>query len=867
MRLTFGLTFDTGVWPGPLGADRVAFDVAWVGPLGLVARLETQLGVGLGLGLGLGGPGVSATMRAERLAASLRDTDGFWSASARVDPLGTARELLRLRDRLYLYGWRGDPVMPRLAALAKATSPAGPGLVDRIRTVIDALETQPIDIERVRHAGGDRARLPRLWRDLLDALDRRGVTIEALPPDSAHAGGDLGACFATDFAPAGDGTLQLIRPAGALAAAEQVAEWLATQERLDDIVIIGADPVLDIALARRGVPVIGSRPPTGAGAALQLLPLVVDLAWLPQDPHLALDLVTIRPCPVPSPVARRLFDALMSAPAVDSDEWRRALAKGLADIEDDDRRARADARLRTILTGTVAGTEYPIDELRSRIDALRSWLQANLGMPDADADRWAPAVAQTSNLLDLIDAGTATTYTRPELSRLIESATADAPTPSYLPAEAGVHAVGAPASIVGPARAVIWWNFTRGSVETIRSDPFGQGELDALRAAGVDLPELAARATDLTDTWRQPFAHAESQILLVCPRVGDDGRALLPHPVMDEIFAHLGDDAIALIERPEPTDAARTRSMEPFPLPEPRTSWTIPAGSATTPEHIWPTSAGALIGCPLHFVLAKIACLKRGRTQLLPDGPLVYGNLSHAALEHVLLRIKDGETLTPDDAARESGTYFDTEGPRMAAALYMNGSEILCADVRQCVVDAAREFVRHLQDSGATIAGVEEWLDRKPLGTTEVGGRCDVRLSNPNAIVDFKWGGANSNREALRFGAAYQLAVYAHLAAGDGPMPPAAYFIVRDQIMLASSSTVFPDAEDVGGFTLARVWKEFQRGCIAGLEEIAAGRVACGCCVDGEEQPSRDELTDDGLVLAPPCRYCEFQMMCNGAPP
>ena len=34
----------------------------------------------------------------------------------------------------------------------------------------------------------------------------------------------------------------------------------------------------------------------------------------------------------------------------------------------------------------------------------------------------------------------------------------------------------------------------------------------------------------------------------------------------------------------------------------------------------------------------------------------------------------------------------------------------------------------------------------------------------------------------------------------------------------------------------------------------------------GPEPPKGDDLVDGELVLEPPCRYCAFQMMCNGAP-
>ena len=94
MKIRFDPDFDGGAWPGPLGAgDREASaGEEWLGELGLVGRLETALG--------LGGPTPTPGERAAALVPALRDTDGFWSRSVAVDPLGSARELLRWREHM-----------------------------------------------------------------------------------------------------------------------------------------------------------------------------------------------------------------------------------------------------------------------------------------------------------------------------------------------------------------------------------------------------------------------------------------------------------------------------------------------------------------------------------------------------------------------------------------------------------------------------------------------------------------------------------------------------------------------------------------------------------------------------------------------
>ena len=99
MKIRFDPDFDGGAWPGPLDGRDAAAGEAWLGELGLLERLETALG--------LAGPVPTAAERAAALVPGLRRIQGFWTRSSEVDPLGSARELLRWRDELMLAGWRG----------------------------------------------------------------------------------------------------------------------------------------------------------------------------------------------------------------------------------------------------------------------------------------------------------------------------------------------------------------------------------------------------------------------------------------------------------------------------------------------------------------------------------------------------------------------------------------------------------------------------------------------------------------------------------------------------------------------------------------------------------------------------------------
>lgn len=143
MKIRFDPDFDGGAWPGPLNGREAVAGEAWLGELGFVEQLETDLG--------LAGPVASAGERAAALVPGLRANEGFWSVSSGLDPLGSARELLRRRDELVLAGWRGsgDGVPERVAELARLEGDVLAGVPDRLWKVADALSRRSGEVARL----------------------------------------------------------------------------------------------------------------------------------------------------------------------------------------------------------------------------------------------------------------------------------------------------------------------------------------------------------------------------------------------------------------------------------------------------------------------------------------------------------------------------------------------------------------------------------------------------------------------------------------------------------------------------------------------------------------------------------------------
>lgn len=479
MRITFDREFDGGAWPGPLhGVEAVAGE-AWVGEAGLLGLLEAQLG--------RTAPWDGAVARAAALVPTLRATEGFWSRSVELDPLGSAQRILHWRDELRMHGWKGPVGQERLDALARVTREVAPGPPDRWEAIGRALERQRACVEEIRLFEPPE-RLPLAMRRVLDQLAAQGTNVRVEPLSTVAAAGDLGASKCGRFRAQGDGSLQLLRPWGPMQAAEQVAAWLAARDSLNGTVIVGGDALLDGALRRFGLPTTGSGGRPAENALLQVLPLVLALGWKPPDPQRALDLLTLQVSPIPAGIARRLVKALHEHPAVGSRIWCEALEAGLARIEEPARRDEIRERIGWVFSGHVnRAVGYGAAELGGRLAALQRWMQGRMATA-ADPAPWQAALTQIATLGRLVQLSGLRTLPESVLHRFVEEASAAAGNVPLHPAQAGIAAVAGPGSVAGPARRVVWWRFWRSAAPAPHGIPLSREERATLAAAGVAIP-------------------------------------------------------------------------------------------------------------------------------------------------------------------------------------------------------------------------------------------------------------------------------------------------------------------------------------------------------------------------------------------
>ncbi len=913
MRVVFGEAFDEGAWPGPLGdvgAGRAAvLDEVWVGARGLTDVLEVRLGL-----LSLDPP--RAAERAADLARRLRlggDDNAPWARSLTVDPLATARSLLRTRDALLDLGVDDGTaparLPPRLAAVHAATRESLAGNLDRTRAVIDALEggaQSRIDVVAVV---GDQATFSPLTRRLLRALEQGGAAqcpwvprgVEDDDSDlsrarrgllSPEAGQGLGGAFT------GDGSLLLLRPDAAVDAADEVAAFLVGQRAL----VIGADAGLDEALHRRGAGTLGIAGDAGDDALLALLPLIIAVGAEHPDPERLFELCALPLSPVPRDVALLVRRTLLKAPSARAQVVRGGFQAGLerllgritAEVGDVAAAARVQS-LRTRLIELVPAwnaecaavgastSALSTSVLLDRLAALLGWLQARQSREWQDEERtpYRAAIRQVTLGRRLLIALDVPALTPPQLLRLLQSATEGTRPLPRRDAQAGHRKLDRPQSLCGPADVVVWWGFDSESARLPRS-PFAPDETRALAGAGFVSPSTSLRAAEHARSQRRPLDHTAVRLILCCPRRADDGRELHPHPLWDELMARLPKaerkSAARALTRPEegrrglvprvtPTSAASTS------LPQHRASWRIPAGSVRPSEVTSPSSEERLLSCSFRAVLFERGV--RPRPLHLPRGSQLEGQVVHAVLARVLTQIAAvqarGEKAGADDAAALVRACFDEVTLESAGAWFRPGREQTRLRVRERAARAAAALVQILGDNAYVISAVEAEIERElpagPGATRKLRGTPDIVVDGPlgRLIIDHKTGNDRGRRELLATGGAVQLVDYTVMAGDKGKAwPQAAYFQLRSRRLITTDARIV-GAEVVVGPRQKDAWELIDAARTRAFAALAAGEIEAPGA-DGSAPGAVAVVEQGRLRLAPPCARCPADVLCGRTP-
>jgi hypothetical protein len=429
-------------------------------------------------------------------------------------------------------------------------------------------------------------------------------------------------------------------------------------------------------------------------------------------------------------------------------------------------------------------------------------------------------------------------------------------------ARLGLSAVGGPGALLGPARIVVWWGFSRDRAPSVSRLRLSVEERAALARIGVIAPDGGHIMMHEARRWSRPLMLAADALVFVCPEFDNAGDPAHVHPLWDELVAAM----------PEPAFAARLRTA----------SMTLPSGAGpvraqhervglrATPVPIEvahvsraialrdresASSIEQLLGCSLAYVLHYAGRLRGGLSRgPLEPTPLLYGNLAH----YVLAQVFVGGALTSESAATRASAIFDDELPGLAETLLLPDHQAERATVRRAVVESARAVASIVARTGAKIRGVELMLEGT-FGPTAMSSRADLVLADPDHVIDFKWG-TSTNRETLRAGAAIQLAVYADLARTGATLPGAAYLILGTQRLLATRGTELAGASVLTPYSAEDILHAARAALDTRVRELTAGHLVAPSAI---EDAPKSQLASGVLRLAPSCGYCELEGMCG----
>lgn len=893
MRIVLGGDLGDGGFPGPLMDRAAALDEAWVDVSGLVALLEVRLGIPT-----RDPPGEAE--RAAALAKALREAGPApWSRSLEVDPLATARAVLRLKDALTLAGVDGtvDAGMlpPRLAAVHRLARGTLPGIPERLGACVRALRDGGHPrIERLELVDA-RDVLPLAARHLCDALAASGTEVRpfAVPSVDDDRDSDLAAARgAGEAVYVGDGSLLLLRPDTIDEAAADVA--LALPGLPGPVVVIGGDLVLDEALVRVGGPPLGARGDVGSDALLSLLPLVVALGEPTVDPERLFEATSLPVTVFPRGLAGRIRRALAETPsalapgiveavvATVADRGQKhgvaaeaALAERLATLVP----AWAPALARPTKTATLEDGGVDVAAVRSRAVMLVQLLGGRQQRDFGDEERtpYRAAMRQVGVFIRLLDALGTDVVTPPQLARLVRSATASVRAAAPWAASAGVRRVSRPGAVLGPVPTIVWWGFTRESgrlpPRTLLVD-----ERQQLRGLGFDPGAIDVIAAGFAEATRRPLLCARDRLILVAPQRGPGGREHHPHPLWDEILARapVAERRAATRNLVRPDDEG-ARGLVPRVAPTPRAMvrprglHVIGADVVTPREVTSPSREELLLGCGLRFVLEERGA--QARPLRVKRGVTLEGEVVHAVISAVLagdLRDADDQAI----AARARAAFVDVV-PRLAGDWQRPGREQVRLRVRERAARAAVALVATLRDNQLTVQAVEQEVARE-LPTPVQGAILQRTLKGtPDLVVvgvdngrpfpfviDHKTGREEHRRTLLRLGVPLQLLAYARLV-GDKTMAPPGfgYFIIRSRRLLTSDGRL-RGVEGVPADRTAREgWGLIEAARREAFDALARGEVRAPGA--DAEVPDEIAVVDDRVVIGPPCRWCRADVICG----
>ena len=292
MNITFGMFLDGAQW----SKKSASLGEIICGPGAFLALLEQRTG--------LSGIEVSLPERINEYLAKIEAVNPEWCrVSFHLDSWSAAKQMLALRDELYLNGWNGiDANSDRLEALArieKSLLPLSSGIPDRMKRLLEELEK--FTFSDTLCLRDDFELLPFYWRKIITQLEKSGMKIIRMQQEKTSSP-------------------EIIKVSGNneyVLAAELCRYLSAGDNQRVALICEGKSEVLDSVLRRFGKGMIGNTQASRWRESLQILPLWLETLWKPFNPLRFLELLTLPYSIIPRNVSSALINALQKAPGND----------------------------------------------------------------------------------------------------------------------------------------------------------------------------------------------------------------------------------------------------------------------------------------------------------------------------------------------------------------------------------------------------------------------------------------------------------------------------------------------------------------------------------------------------------------------
>ncbi|MGZ6371634.1 MAG: PD-(D/E)XK nuclease family protein, partial [Bdellovibrionota bacterium] len=793
--------------------------------------------------------------------------------------------LLTIRDELVASGWdrrasvSGHARLTDLAAAENSDSFHGDSdRLVRLRDRLLQLTSSPITHLTLVD---EPKSFPKVWREILEQLEKLGTKVERHPLKFAPAKGDLGSIqTGKPGAPKSDGSFRLLQAQDPWQAARWTTSWLIAQKHLapSETLIIAPERyrrILAAAFVERGVP-FGAEAGSASYArpALQVLLLSLALAWSPKDPHSALSLMLLPASPIPKEIVPYLLRALNEAPAVGSDEWNEQIEKGLTKIREKEtgaaRAEKAQTRVKDFLESPTTDPQKGLSpaqvaEICSRV---AKWARGyakldNAGPSFMEAAALADALARAVQDLEKADP---TPLTPERLGSLIGDVVGTGVNGRTDRSRAGGPTiVSSPEQILGEAKTVIWWDFSFGAARNVPTPFWSRKDRELFRSHGIALEEPATIAVHEASSWTRPVLAAQDRFLAVTFEADAEGEAETPHPLYDQLLpadSSLRQAWSALTVRPAFDSSEVTRTFEeeasatritatPGPW-VPTLDWEAPKGAIALREEESASSLEKLLGCQLYYTLHYSANLSEPSHQL-PDESILAGNLAHKVFETVFPK---GARLTPDQAHAQAESELVRLLPIFAAPLLAPEMRLKRADLENNILRAVRSYATFLEANQLEVLDAERHVEgHLPGFKPKLDGYIDHVLGKhgkTELIIDHKLGGSSGKREMLSEGTALQLAIYSHLVGQTSGLPNIGYFIVSHARPLILDSGKLQGATMIAGDTPSQIWAKAKTEIDQREKLLESGKIQAEGLLDPPNS-----------LWEAPCRFCSFDSICG----